>query len=185
MSFKNFAFSFRKILLFVSLVLLSRGPLEAQTSASVSPGGAGGAGVSTEFDTSGFPQWGKDLRRGEIVAFGAFPFAYFFSNFGVDIYRSARHGWDNRYAPWPFKGQDSISKDKDDRILTIGVAAVTSIAIALVDYSIERYKRRRAAEELENLPEGTPIIIRKPLTEESAETPGGGEASPPAAAETP
>lgn len=124
--------------------------------------------VSAQFDMTGFPQWSKDLRRGEIVAFGSFPFAYFFANFGVDVYRSASNNWDSRYAPWPFTGAGAIDKTQDDKFFTIGAAVGGAVLIALVDYGIARYKRNRLERETRNLPDGTPIIIRKPLSAENS-----------------
>jgi hypothetical protein len=137
--------------------------LSAQSSSSQSTLGA------AQFDTSEFPQWTKDLRRGEIVAFGSFPFAFFFATLSIDLYRSATHGWDRRYAPWPAKPAGSIDMTKDEQILTLGLAAGGAVIIALTDYSIVRYKRSKAEQRSRELPAGTPIIIRKPLDEEAAE----------------
>jgi hypothetical protein len=124
----------------------------------------GDAGMtSTQFDMSGFPLWAKDLRRGEIVAFGSFPFMYFFANFGFDTYRWANNGNDMRYAPWPFNSAGTVGKTADEKIITLGIAAGGSILIALVDYGIMRYKRYRLEREQSSLPEGSPVIIRRPL----------------------
>ena len=122
--------------------------------------------VSTVFDMNDFPQWAKDLRRGEVVAFGTFPFAYFLANFGVDTYRLAKNGGDRRFAPWPFTAAGEIGKTQDEKFLTLGVTACSAVAIALIDYGIVRYKRSRQEREIRNLPEGTPIIIRKPMYDE-------------------
>ena len=119
--------------------------------------------TSTEFDMTGFPQWAKDLRRGEIVTFGSFPFVYFFTNFGVDLYRCATNDWDRRYAPWPFDAAGSFSKTQQERFMTLGIAAGGAVLIAVIDYSIERYKRSAREREIRSLPPGTPIIIRTPL----------------------
>jgi hypothetical protein len=126
---------------------------------------------ATQFDTSEFPQWAKDLRRGEIVAFGSFPFAFFFATISMDLYRSANHGWDRRYAPWPVKPAGSIDMTKDEQILTLSLAAGGAVLIALTDYAIVRYKRSKAEQRSRELPAGTPIIIRKPLNEEAGELP--------------
>jgi hypothetical protein len=124
--------------------------------------------VSTQFDMTGFPLWAKDLRRGEIIAFGSFPFMYFFANFGYDAYRWSNNGNDMRYAPWPFNSAGTIEKTNDEKLLTIGIAAGGAVLAALIDYGIMRYKRSRLEREQENLPDGTPIIIRKPLYDEEA-----------------
>jgi hypothetical protein len=126
--------------------------------------------TSTQFDMSGFPLWTKDLRRGEIIAFGSFPFMYFFSNFGFDTYRWANNGNDMRYAPWPFNSAGTVGKTTNEKIITLGIAAGGSILIALVDYGIMRYKRYRVEKEKRNIPIGSPVIIRTPMfnTEEGS-----------------
>ena len=127
--------------------------------------------VSTVLDMSDFPQWAKDLRRVEVITFGSVPFAYFLSNFGVDVYRSAVNGWDTRYAPWPITSAGGIEQSKDEKIMTLGIAAGGAVLIAIVDYGIMRYKRSKLEKENRNLPDGTPIIIRRPLLEEEADEP--------------
>ena len=125
--------------------------------------------VSTQFDMTGFPQWAKDLRRGSIIAFGTFPFMYFFSSFGVDLYRCGSHGWDRRYAPWPFDGAGSVGKNQGQKIATIGIAAGGSVLVALIDYGIVAHKRKVKQRETIKYPEGVPIIIRSPLYMDEAE----------------
>jgi hypothetical protein len=119
--------------------------------------------ASSSFDMSGFPQWARDLRRGEIIAFGAFPFMYFFSNFGFDIYRMVSHDWDRLYAPWPLKPAGAIDQTQEEKIRVLGIAAGGAIVLAFVDYGIQRHKRNRLAREIRSMPDGTPIIIRTPL----------------------
>ncbi|MDR3170151.1 MAG: hypothetical protein LBU17_00825 [Treponema sp.] len=132
--------------------------------------------VSTQFDTTGFPQWAKDLRRAEIVAFGSFPFTVFFARFAIDTYRCATNGWDIRYAPWPFKPAGAIEMPKEQQLISIAVAAAGSVMIALTDFLIVTYKRHKKARDLKNLPEGSPIIIKTPWPAETAadEEPGDG-----------
>ena len=127
--------------------------------------------TSSQFDTTGFPQWGKDLRRAEIITFGSFPFVYFVVNFGVDTWRMATHDWDRQYGPWPFDSAGSLDKTQDERFMTLGLAIGGSVLFALIDYAIVRYKRSAKDREIQNLPAGTPIIIRKPMYEGEAEVP--------------
>jgi len=101
-----------------------------------------------------FPQWARDLRRGEIVAFGSFPITYFISNFA----------YTNLVGGSSFTGNQQ-------KLQVIGAAAATSIIIAIVDHGIVRYKRNRLAREGKNIPEGTPIVIRTPLYEDEAAEP--------------
>jgi len=162
---------FYVVLFFVFLSCLPAS-LSAQTS-STDP-----VMASTHFDTSGFPLWARDLRRAEIIAFGSFPFAYFFANFAYDTYRWANNGWDTRYAPWPIASAGSIEQTQDEKIMTLGIAAGGAILIALIDYGIMRYKRHRLEKEAAKLPEGTPIIIKRPLyAGEVDEAPANGGAS--------
>jgi len=91
------------------------------------------------------PQWAKDLGRGEIIAFGAFPIMVFFSRIFIDLYRTAIHNWDNSYAPWPFTGPNSVGLTTDEVKLMFGVAAITSVMISVSDHFIIRHKRKKAA----------------------------------------
>jgi hypothetical protein len=125
-----------------------------------------------------FPQWVRDLRRAEIVAFGAFPFAMFFSIFAMDTYRAANHDWDSRYYPWPLKGPGAIEMDTDEHMLTLGFAIAGSLTVALVDQLILQIKRARAEKQRLDLPEGDLIILRKPWPPEDADGGDPPEAAP-------
>jgi len=118
---------------------------------------------SGAFDMSGSPQWLKDLRRGEIVAFGSFPFTFFFTSFAIDTYRTATHNWDTRYAPWPMKSAGAVDMTWNEQALTIGVAAGSSVLIAVIDHLIVRHNRNKQIQQIQSLPPGTPIIIRRPM----------------------
>jgi hypothetical protein len=109
-----------------------------------------------------FPQWARDLRRAEIVAFGSFPFMMFFSTFSVDTYRAANHDWDSRYLPWPAKAPGAVEMDTDEHLLTLSIAITGSLVIALADHLILQFKRARAEKQRLDLPEGDLIILRKP-----------------------
>jgi len=148
----------RRAFCFILLFLIFLPGIFAQTTGNM---------TSSQFDTSTFPQWARDLRRGEIIAFGAFPFAYFFANFSFDTYRWSNNGWDRRYAPWPIKGAAAIEQSQSEKFKVIGIAAGGACLIALVDYGIVRYKRSQKEKESRSLPAGTPIIIRTPLSAQS------------------
>ena len=122
------------------------------------------------FDMSEFPQWSRDLRRGSIIAFGIFPFAYLLANFGYDMYRYANNGWDRRYAPWPINAAGTFEKSQSEMFTLIGLTAGTAIAFAIVDHAIVRSRRNRLEREIRNIPEGAPVIIRRPIDEDEADT---------------
>ncbi|MDR1058760.1 MAG: hypothetical protein LBL43_04355 [Treponema sp.] len=133
---------------------------------------------STRFDTAEFPQWARDLRRGEIIAIGVFPFVLLLTAISVDTYRFQSHGWNRQYAPWPIKSAGAVERDKSENIRVISIAAAGAAAIALADYAIVRIKRYKRQKEMERLPSGTPIIIQKPLSEQAGDAePSGGAAS--------
>jgi hypothetical protein len=96
--------------------------------------------------TAGKPQWVKDLRRAEIIAFGSFPFTLFFTKTFIDLYRTAAHDWDRRYAPWPFKAAGAVAMEGDQIKMMFTIAVSASLAISVTDYIIVRYKRSRAEE---------------------------------------
>ena len=121
---------------------------------------------SSQFNMTGFPQWSKDLRRAEIIAFGSFPFAHFFAKFISNSIRFANHGWNMRYAPFPFNSAGTIEPTQSEKFLTLGLAAGGAIIFAAVDYVIVRHKRNRLERENKSLPEGITIITRTPLYEE-------------------
>ena len=154
----------RRGLVFV-LLLISLGRQVQAQSKEILP--------STEFDTSEFPLWAKDLRRAEIVAFGSLHFTMFFTTFAMDTFRFASNGANFRYAPWPFKSAGAVDMNSQERTQTIVTAAAISVVISLVDYFIVRYKRSRAEEASSSMSPGDPIIIRKPWPGN-----GGGPAVP-------
>jgi hypothetical protein len=96
--------------------------------------------------TEGKPQWVKDLRRGEIVAFGSFPFTVFFTRTFMDLYRTASHSWDRRYAPWPFKAAGAVAMTNGELAMMFTIAVSASLVISVADYLIVRHKRYRGNE---------------------------------------
>jgi hypothetical protein len=162
------------------LVILLLIVLCASTVWSQSSTTAGIPITAAEQEKPVLPQWVRDVRRAEIVAFGAFPFAMFFSIFAMDTYRASNHDWDSRYYPWPLKGPGAIEMDRDEHTQTLGIAIAGSLTIALVDHIIVRVKRARAEKQRLDLPEGELIILRKPWPPEetdSGDEPPGGDTS--------
>jgi hypothetical protein len=137
--------------------------------------------VTVGFDTSDFPQWTKDVRRFEIVAFGSFPFAMLTATFAMDTKRWVdANGMDwsdagRRYAPWPLKSAGAVNMSSRDQETTMIIAASISVAVALADLVIVQIKRHKARQRAEALPVGTAIITRKPWPEEPAAEEGQAE----------
>jgi len=97
-----------------------------------------------------FPSWSLDLRRAEIVAFGALPFTVFFTQIGIDTQRFASKDWDQRYAPWPLKPAGAFPLPEEDRIAVFATGIGLAITVALVDFiivTIRRQSDRRSSRE--------------------------------------
>jgi len=131
--------------------------------------------TSSAFDTTGLPQWVKDLRRWEIVAFGSIPFTMLTASFAVDMYRwNNANGMDfsyegRRYAPWPLKSAGAVRLKSKEQEMVFIVAASLSVSIAMADQVIIQIKRHRARKRAESLPVGTTIITTTPWPEETSE----------------
>jgi len=136
--------------------------------------------INGSIDTQ-LPQWAKDMRRWEIVAFGSFPFTMFFATFGMDTYRYAGTGWnDTRYAPWPLKSAGAVEMTNKEYETTMIIAASLSAVIAVADLIIVQVKRNKARQYAESLPVGTTIITRRswPPVNEPEELPEEADNSP-------
>jgi hypothetical protein len=158
---KKTAFVIFLVILFMSPCLRAASPVLAAQSRHNSPS-------EIKFDMSNPPQWVKDMRRWDIVAFGTFPFSMFTVTFFTDLNRWDReNGMDfsdegRRYAPWPLKaaGAEEMPKEEFEKVMIS--AAILSASIAFMDLiivNIKRYKERRRAE---RLPSGSVIIDKSP-----------------------
>jgi hypothetical protein len=110
------------------------------------------------------PDWTRQLRRAEIIAFGAFPFAVFLSSFALDTYRWATNNWNTAYAPWPLKTGNSTALLTDEEYgQTLLIAAGVSVVVALADFIIVRVKQRKAERLYGPVQTNPPEIKREPL----------------------
>jgi hypothetical protein len=129
------------------------------------------------FDLSDAPQWVKDLRRWEIVAFGTIPFAMFTATFGMDMYRWYNaNGMDfsdsgRRYAPWPLKSAGAIAMEPREIETTLIIAASLCVTVAFTDLIITLIKRSNARKRAEALPHNATTINRRPLEPQTEEEP--------------
>ena len=97
-----------------------------------------------------FPAWQKDLRRAEIISFGAFPFVTFLASIYYDVYRYVSHDYEEGYRPWPFKNSDTaVALTEDEQKNIVYVSMGISVGVAVFDFSyrtIKRIIREREAE---------------------------------------
>jgi len=156
------------LLFLISLFLAPAFNAEAQSLSSNNP-------TTSTFDTTGFPQWAKDLRRFDIVAFGSYPLSMFFVTFTMDMIRwNDENGMDmsdfgRRYAPWPLKSAGAYEMTNEEYKEVFLLAAGVSVAIALADLIIVYIKRGNERRRLESLPAGSYEIERFPYGEQDEE----------------
>ncbi len=99
-----------------------------------------------------FNTWQKDLRRFEIISFGALPFVSLLSFWTYDIIRSIKHKGDPAYKPWPVKNPEIAEPLSEDEQRKVFFAAVgISIGIALIDFSYRAIKREVDKKKLQKL----------------------------------
>ncbi len=94
------------------------------------------------YNAEEFTTWQKELRRFEIISFGAMPFVSLLTFWSYDIIRSIQHKGDPAYAPWPVKNP-AIAKPltEGEQLKIFGAIVGISIGIALIDFSVRAIKR--------------------------------------------
>jgi len=127
------------------------------------------------FNTTGFPQWAKDLRRWDIIAFGTFPFSMFFATFFTDLSRWNRANGMNfssegrRYAPWPFKSAGAVEMTSQEFGRNILLAVGISVSFAFTDFIIVKIRQSIERQKLENRPPSGGTVTIERRSDESAE----------------
>lgn len=97
-----------------------------------------------------FQTWQKDLRRFEIISFGALPFVTLLSFWSYDIIRSIQHRGDPAYNAWPLKRNDIAKPLTEDEQKKVFFAALgISVGVALIDFSYRAIKREIERKKLE------------------------------------
>lgn len=115
-----------------------------------------------------FKQWQKDLRRFEIISFGALPFVSLLSFWAYDIGRSIAHKGDPAYNPWPIKDAKVAVKLTEKEQLGIFLTAVgISLGVAIIDLTYRSIKRANAKKLEEKNEE--PAILLIPIEENKSE----------------
>ena len=97
-----------------------------------------------------FPLWQRELRRFEILSFGALPFVTLLSFWGYDMIRAAQHPNDPAYYPWPLKKADkAVALTEKEQLGVFLTAAGISVTIALIDITYRAIKRAVVKKRLE------------------------------------
>lgn len=146
--------SFAHKAVFLAALILSGGTLFAQT----------GELQPVPYGPGEFPSWQKDLRRAEILSFGALPFVTFISSIYYDIYRYAQNDGNEAYLPWPLKKTEiaiPLTEREQKNILYASVGI--SLGVAVFDFgwrTISRAIRESRIEKI-NASKLEPITIRE------------------------
>lgn len=115
-----------------------------------------------------FKQWQKDLRRFEIITFGALPFVSLLSFWAYDIGRSIAHKGDPAYNPWPIKdAKVAVSLTEKEQLGIFLTAVGISLGVAIIDLTYRSIKRANA-KKLEEKNEDEAILLI-PLEENKSE----------------
>ena len=115
-----------------------------------------------------FKQWQKDLRRFEIITFGALPFVSLLSFWAYDIGRSIAHKGDPAYNPWPIKdAKVAVSLTEKEQLGIFLTAVGISLGVAIIDLTYRSIKRANAKKLEEKNEE--PAILLIPIEENKSE----------------
>ena len=101
------------------------------------------------------PQWVKDMRRGEIITLGSWPFTTLMVSLSYSFTMFATHNWDGAYFRNPFSSSgDGYSFNEIKGILL--TSAAISVGIGVTDLIVqivkrEKAKKKRNAEQMNNI----------------------------------
>lgn len=125
-------------------------PLAGETGSDTTP---------VPYGPAEFPEWQKNVRRAEILSFGALPFVTFFSSLYYNVYRYYEHDREKEYLPWPLNtGKDTVPLAEDEQKKIFMYSAGISVGVAAFDFVWRTVKHEMKArkEEREYV---EPIVI--------------------------
>lgn len=95
------------------------------------------------YDTKATPQWLKDLRRGEIITLGSWPFTVLLTSLGYSLIQVGAHNFDFSYMRNPFStvgGDYSESETLGIIFTSLGI----SVGVGMADFLVNLVKRKKA-----------------------------------------
>lgn len=123
----------KRVFLLSAALLFSLSPLQAQSSASTSASET----EPVPYDLETIPQGVLDLRRFEIIMFGAMPIVYFFSEIITSTALYAKYQ-SSEYIP--LVGTAEITNN--EKMYTVGVTFSLAFIVATVDMILYKKKQR-------------------------------------------
>lgn len=153
----------RKILILLLILLFScSSKLFCETKNSTTP---------EPYEEDEFPEWAKDLRRGEIIAFGSMPFVTTWVTVGYGLVGMWIIPEGNKYHLDDFPNPLDKSKNifTEDQIkLVVSASAIISIGLGITDFIINNSKRNKLRKEMQLKEEMKGKSTVTPLTPEEA-----------------
>ncbi|MEX2443083.1 MAG: hypothetical protein WD492_05735 [Alkalispirochaeta sp.] len=131
----------------VLVLILSVGggmaPVSAQEDQDTATAPADWLDEPAPYNPEEFPKWARDLRRGEIIALGAFPVAMIVSGIGYQLGRFAYQSIDAgqvqpEYAPGFFSPQTGPRYTNSESVGLIVSGALISVGVAVADFLLGR-----------------------------------------------
>jgi hypothetical protein len=133
----------------IAIVLLVVTGTGAWTQSGTAPVASASTVVSVlpePYTKEEFPSWAHGIRRFEIISLGAFPILLFYTRFAYDssLYIQSGidgDGFDARYAPWPFRNENSYTPTTEEQMTRIFTAAGLSLALGTIDALLVKWKQ--------------------------------------------
>lgn len=117
--------------------------------------------VAEPYGKDEFPAWLSDLRRAEIISFGIFPFATFFTSTYYGYYRYFQHNQASGYEPWPLTNSETaIPLTEDEQMHIVLISAAVSVGGAIIDYGVRTVIRLIRESKADRHNESIPDPIR-------------------------
>ncbi len=96
-----------------------------------------------------FPQWTKDLRRGEIIACGSLPFVLLQSTIVYSFWRYYDNDFSSNYVPNPLSNTSAgAGLDESEQKMLLATSVAISAGLGLLDFTIQvirrKFKKHRA-----------------------------------------
>lgn len=112
------------------------------------------------YDKKATPQWLKDVRRGEIITLGSWPFTLLLTAFGFSLGECISHNFDSSYIKNPFvlSGSD-YSRSEATRILLTSLGVSVGVGVADLVVNIVRRKKAEKKNDFRQLENVTVIPL--------------------------
>lgn len=133
-----------KIPAFICLIILMTQIVYPQM---VSAQQSQGTGEPEPYGEDEFPEWLTGIRRAEIVAVGAFPFAFLVSRLSYGLYRLAANDFQSEYVPELFNTGSAVPLEREEKVGIIIASVGISLTVALSDFIVLKIRERRAERE--------------------------------------